>query len=324
MASGPGVGLQVANQQMLRDVAAAIGASNFAGAAGIAERALREGVRHPVFFNARALFAQHQGRQQDAFDDFSRALALAPGNPAILNGMGLCLVRLGRAGEAVALFDKAIALDPSDAEAHFYKGWAFDTMADAAQARPAYARAIALQPNFPAALSALAVIAARGGALAEARDKAGRALQGDPAEPTAVIALAIADNADKAFADAEKRLRTALSSPRAVGQTRAVMLGFLADALAGQDKTAEAFNAYTQANEEHRRLYDAANPGHVRSADLLARLTAAVEASPAQAPAAPASAPVARQHVFLLGFLRSGTTLLEQVLATHPDIVALE
>jgi hypothetical protein len=32
----------------------------------------------------------------------------------------------------------------------------------------------------------------------------------------------------------------------------------------------------------------------------------------------------ARAHVFLVGFSRSGTTLLEQVLASHPDIVALE
>ena len=31
-----------------------------------------------------------------------------------------------------------------------------------------------------------------------------------------------------------------------------------------------------------------------------------------------------RAHVFLLGFLRSGTTLLEQVLASHGDVVALE
>jgi hypothetical protein len=32
----------------------------------------------------------------------------------------------------------------------------------------------------------------------------------------------------------------------------------------------------------------------------------------------------AREHVFLVGFPRSGTTLLEQVLASHPDVVALE
>jgi hypothetical protein len=31
-----------------------------------------------------------------------------------------------------------------------------------------------------------------------------------------------------------------------------------------------------------------------------------------------------RTHVFLVGFPRSGTTLLEQVLAAHPDVVAME
>jgi hypothetical protein len=31
-----------------------------------------------------------------------------------------------------------------------------------------------------------------------------------------------------------------------------------------------------------------------------------------------------REHVFLLGFMRSGTTLLEQVLASHPDVVAMD
>ncbi|MBV9044662.1 MAG: sulfotransferase, partial [Alphaproteobacteria bacterium] len=55
----------------------------------------------------------------------------------------------------------------------------------------------------------------------------------------------------------------------------------------------------------------------------LTQLTDAVEHAPAFTPAAPAK-DGPRQHVFLYGFLRSGTTLLEQVLATHPDIVALE
>ena len=31
-----------------------------------------------------------------------------------------------------------------------------------------------------------------------------------------------------------------------------------------------------------------------------------------------------RTHVFLVGFPRSGTTLLEQVLASHPDVAAME
>ena len=327
MASGPTTGLIMADPQMLRDVAAAIGASDFASAAGIAERALRSGVRHPIFFNARALWAQSQGRHQAALDDFNRSLSLLPGNPAILNAIGLCLVRLNRPAEAVAVLDKAIAIDPSAAESHYRKGWAFDAMADQGQARHAYEQAVALRPNYSDALAALAVIAARGGDVTGARAHAERALRADPGEPTAVVALAIADIADKSFVAAEQRLRAALAGPRAMGQTRAVMLGFLADALDGQDRIAEAFDAYAAANEEHRRLYEAGLTGQARSAGLLAQLTAAVEQSPRQSAPLTAQQPAAntpREHVFLLGFLRSGTTLLEQVLATHPDIVALE
>jgi hypothetical protein len=40
--------------------------------------------------------------------------------------------------------------------------------------------------------------------------------------------------------------------------------------------------------------------------------------------AAPTGAGAPRRHVFLVGFPRSGTTLLELVLASHPDVVTLE
>jgi hypothetical protein len=43
-----------------------------------------------------------------------------------------------------------------------------------------------------------------------------------------------------------------------------------------------------------------------------------------KAPAAPISADAPRTHVFLVGFPRSGTTLLETALSAHPDVVTLE
>jgi hypothetical protein len=58
---------------------------------------------------------------------------------------------------------------------------------------------------------------------------------------------------------------------------------------------------------------------------MLTSLAAYLESTPAADAKHPA--PVARgprEHVFLLGFMRSGTTLLEQVLARHPDVVSLE
>jgi hypothetical protein len=79
----------MADPQMLRQISAAVAVSDFARAAGIAQTALNRGMRHPTFFNARALLAQHQVRHRDAVDDFTRSLS-SPRNVAILNAIGLC------------------------------------------------------------------------------------------------------------------------------------------------------------------------------------------------------------------------------------------
>ena len=328
MASGPNAAAVTADTKVLQDVLNAIGASDLVRASTVADAALKGGMRHPALFNARALWAQQQNRHQDALEDFTRALAYAPRNVAILNAIGLCLVRLNRAQEAVATFDAAIELAPMTAEIHYRKGWAYDAMSDQAGAKQSYERAIVLRPNYSEALSGLAVIAAREGNAKQARLFAERATRSDAAEPTAAIALAIADISEKSFAAAEQRLKAALAGPRAAGHTRAVMLGFLADALDGQDRIAEAFAAYTEKNEEHRKLHEAGFAGRRRSVELLDQLAADLAATTAAdwkpSEPEPAGRNSPREHVFLLGFLRSGTTLLEQVLATHPDIAALE
>jgi tetratricopeptide (TPR) repeat protein len=100
-------------------------------------------------------------------------------------------------------------------------------------------------------------------------------------------------------------------------------LGLAQDAL-GQPK--EAFAAAAQGKTIQRALH--AGDASTREDEVakLARLTAWIAATPPQAPVRrqPAIAGAAASHVFLLGFPRSGTTLLEQVLAAHPRVTALE
>ncbi len=109
---------------------------------------------------------------------------------------------------------------------------------------------------------------------------------------------------------------------------RSLALSVLGDALDRQDRAAEAFAAYTESNQLRRKHYAPVYSGsqgtlaYAQSLlqwfrqhparDLLAVLPPEVSDSPAIG------------HAFLLGFPRSGTTLLEQVLASHPRVVALE
>jgi hypothetical protein len=100
------------------------------------------------------------------------------------------------------------------------------------------------------------------------------------------------------------------------------------DCLDAQGRYYEAFEAYAAANTLLRGvyadLYDA--PDVESGQQLCERLIGYFEqyVAPPSAFASDFAKNGAREHVFLMGFPRSGTTLLEQILASHDDIVALE
>jgi hypothetical protein len=140
------------------------------------------------------------------------------------------------------------------------------------------------------------------------------------------MVLAAAEVAEGRAPDPAARLNDLLADTRPTLEQRALAQGALGDVLDAQDRPAEAFTAYDTCN---RALLEAYRPrfgvglsalDYVRETlDLIERLPKDAWASGPQPKAGEAAG-----HVFLLGFPRSGTTLLEQVLASHPDVEALE
>jgi Flp pilus assembly protein TadD len=311
----------------LQELAAAVAASDLRRAAQIATAAIGSGMGHAAFYNARALWAESQGQHQTALAEFQRALAFTPTNPVLLSAIGHCLVRLNRIPEGIAHFDRALALNPADPDTHYRKGWALASAGDQVAARRSYERAIEIRPAYPEALGALAAIAARDGRRDDARNLAGQALAIDPNKPTAIIALAMCDLAERDYAAAEQRLAPMLADAGTTDHSRALALGFHADALDAQGRYNEAIAGYAAKNEVLRRMH-APRLSSGRSTAFVRMLNDQLKAGPAelwQVPRPPAAAQDGpRSHVFLLGFLRSGTTLLEQVLGANPDVAAVE
>ncbi|HEX4078511.1 MAG TPA: sulfotransferase [Rhizomicrobium sp.] len=310
-------------------VATAIGASDFRRASEIADGSLALGLIHPALFNARALWLERRGQDEEALTEFQRARALAPRDATLLNAIGLCLTRLYRLEEALETFDEAIRINPAYAATHQRKGVVLGMAGRPAAAEQAYKRAVALQPGNAEALASLASSAARQGATEAARIFAERSLAHDPGNATAHAALALLAISEGDFAAAEQRLRPLTDNRGLSGHGRAVALGLLGDALNGQTRATEAFAAYGAANDELRNLHarrfrGAANLG----SELLPRLKTWFEDAPAVSWSSCDTDQSVEQpcatHTFLLGFYRSGTTLLEQVLESHPDIVTLE
>jgi tetratricopeptide (TPR) repeat protein len=326
MISGTSISAQEVQQRLLNEVSAAVAAADMRRAYETATVAVNRGMRHPILYNARGLWLQQAGRYPEALLEFELALPYMPGNATLLNAIGLTLLKLGRSTEAVEKFDAAIAIVPDFPLAHYRRGLALANSGNHDAAQGAHERAVELDPNLAEAHASLAWILARKGQSDRARALAERALSLKPGEPTARVALASLELGEKKFTEAESRLRKILKEETPELQTRAAVLSLLGDALDGQKRYAEAFDVYTQENELLRQ-------GPARQFEGLApysaeRMIAYFEEATAERWTAPdegaADPDGPASHIFLLGFMRSGTTLLEQVLASNPQIVALE
>ena len=317
-------------QQLLRQVEAAAQGGDIGHAVTLAREALAHGVESPLVLNLRAYWHEQEGRNADALADLQRAQQLAPDDVLILNALGLAHARLGNMAEAVQAFTRAIDRDPDFGPAHFNKGWASEDLGELDTAKRCFARALELRPSSADPLARLAGLAVRAGDWDAARAHAIQALAIAPDHPLAVIALAGAELAETAFTAAENRLRALLAQPNLAPNDRAQAEGLLGDVLDAEERYGEAFAAYAARNDRLQNLHRArfAGSGVETMPQYLEWLTEFYERTPAVqwGPASPQPASGERpvQHVFVLGFARSGTTLLEEVLGSNPQVATTQ
>jgi Flp pilus assembly protein TadD len=315
-----------ADKAALAEIGAAVQARDFERAGRLAERALASGFEHPAVLNLAALKLEGEERFEDAVRLLQRAVAIAPNDPGAHNALGLCLHRLERDAEALTQFDHAIQIAPTFAGAHSARGGCLEGLGRLREAEAAFRRAIELQPENLGGLAGLANLMSRRGAHAEARAMAAQVLAAQPGYPDAVNVMAAAELAAGEAPAAQARLEAMIADPRLTPQQLAFAQGLLGDVLDAQDRVPEAFSAYAACNmglwRTYAKTYGAPPTALEFAQGMIERLDAiAPEAwTSAGAPLADG----ATGHVFLLGFPRSGTTLLEQVLASHPDVEALE
>ena len=321
-------GANTMEAELLAAIASAMREGNSLRASQMAEKALSLGIRHALPFQARAMHLDLSGRGEEALADFRNAQSLSPNDPMVANGIAICLGRMGRVAEATEQFDIARKLDPGLVSTHLHMASMLEMNGLPARARDAYRNAATLAPHLAAGWAGLAATARDCGDWNEARTAAARAVAIDPREPRAIQALAAAEFREGLLDSAERRLRQALASPGLLPRAfRASMLGLLGDILDRQDKTADAFACYGAANQERRSNY-AARRSTLNMAAVVRDLMACFDSTYARDWTPPISSGPddagAEGHVFLLGFPRSGTTVLEQVLAAHPDVTTLE
>jgi tetratricopeptide (TPR) repeat protein len=273
----------------------------------------------------RAMALHRLGRPAEALAVLVKADGLLPNQPPILNSLGILRREVGDLeGSRVAL-ERAIRLAPGFVDAHQNLATTLAALGHRDAARAAFERAIALDPRHAKALGKYARFLEAGHELEAARSFAERALAVDPSDDLAAMALGDIE-ARQGDHEAVLRRVDAVLADRGVRSdtNRAILLGMRARALEKLGHYAESFQASADANRLLREQHaEYGRISGVFSPSTLDRLLSFAGATSADSWTRFDDLP-ADDPVFLLGFARSGTTLLDQILSTLPDVVVLE
>jgi tetratricopeptide (TPR) repeat protein len=290
------------------------------------------------------------GQLAEALDPLRRALALDPRSAMAYLRLGMALGGLGDAVGAVRAYEQAAALQPSLAEAHYQLGLLHENhgqpqlalacfrraagtaseidlrrMAEARvlvregredAAAPLLREVLARQPRNAAALALLGDILAGLGQFeeAETRFEASLALQPHRVETFYNIVQCRRITAEDG--DLLQRMDAALQWPGLNDQGRSMVelaRGKAFEDLGLYDKAMASFDA---AGEARARLNPFDLQRFTRSVDTLIGGFDSETLARAHAGASADPTPV-----FVLGMPRSGTTLCEHILASHPEVV---
>lgn len=224
-------------------------------------------------------------------------------------------------------FRQAGELAPRDVSLLVLLGQQFHRLRRLEQARECFERAVAADPDSVHARLSLAAWLERERRFEEARICAESCLARHPREPQALCVRALLLHRQGQNAEAEAVLRELLhasSLESGVRYTSRHLLGVVLNALGRHD---EAMRCLAEAKSQARQManvarleqdYDRADR---RRRELLAELTPDLVQQWRRENSAPADS---RPLAFLGGHPRSGTTLLEQILGSHPDILAFD
>ncbi len=278
---------------------------------------------------AAAAAAVREGRFADAAALYERALLLAPASPDVWSGIAELNFAARRPGDALAAWDRVLALRPSAAAALCGKARVEQSLGRVTEAERLLQQALGAEPGFVPARHALALLLLEAGRLGEAGAVVDR-LQAELPRSIDVLHLAarLALSHGKHEA-AQAALAALLAVPELPPLQRAAALLQLGTVLGELGQPAGAFDAAVAGKRIEQAVYAERAAGREDEVAKLRRLAAWFSrADPTDWQPAPKLAArldgEAAQHVFLVGFPRSGTTLLEQALAGHSRVVALE
>ncbi len=306
---------------------------------------------HPVFPEAHNNlgYALHElGQYEEAAANFQKALAIIPDYAEAHSNLGLALFELGRSDEAEACYHKALAINPEHAKTHNNLGQVLHDLWRLDEAVASFQKARSLLPDIPKVYCNLGQALKDLGSIEEALDSFQTALDLDPEDAeihfergTVLQEVGRLEEAAESFRQALrlmpnygeagrllagtkkfveddpdlKILEKSYAVPELGGEQKMNLCFDLGKAFEDLRQYDKAFDFFLAGNILKRTTINFSIKDVKKHVDLLKQaFTQDLFARNAEADV------FGEKLIFILGMPRSGTTLIEQILSSHPDV----
>lgn len=256
-----------------------------------------------------------RGELDAARQCFENARTLAPADALVHQRLAATLAALSRFPEAAERYREAIALDPRDTDSYHGLGWTLEQMHRLEQAVDAYREAARLSPQADGSHNNMGNCLQALGRFDEAHAAYRRAIEAAPQVPLYYrnfVQTKRLGTEDPVFVAMERLIGDAASLTPA---NQAELHFAYGQALSDAGRNDASFDHFLKGNALHRIGV------RYNEADTLAlfahlpELTAPEVLQAKRGLGDPSAAPI-----FVVGMPRSGSTLIEQILASHPRV----
>ncbi len=290
-----------------------------------------------------------RGEYQEAAQCFRQVLSMEPRNATALSNLGSALLSLGNSEEAIECLQQALQLLPQSAEVHASLAMAMQHRGDLVRAEHHSNRAVQLAPrNVEIRYQRVRVLVGMG-RLEDAIACCETALQIDPNSLNVLVAKATIHDHQRQYETAYGLIRRVLNEDGS-NLEAALVLASLAKRFGIQNEAIARLESLLEQNSlpsmNQARVHTALGKLHDQMGNYDAAFHHLQQSKrgkdqnfdPAQnkqfiqaiiqtfSAAALIELPVAKASskglVFIVGMPRSGTTLVEQILASHPEVHA--
>lgn len=281
-----------------------------------AESILDQEPNHDEANNFMGSVRADEGKYSQAINFIAKAINNRPNEAAYHNNLALILYQAKYYENALLACNKAISINPDNGQTYFIKGRALRELGSMEEALDSFIIAKKSMPKYLELRSEIGNILAVLGRFDEAEKELREALKMSPGNSSVQGQLSSLTIKKVTSSDIEE-MEVSLKNPNVGGRGKATLLFGLGKAYEKHEHYDKAFECFEQANNLRRDSYDGnyvynkdvrrlTKAANIVNKDLIDKLSGhgCADATP----------------IFILGMPRSGTTLTEQILASHTEV----